>query len=294
MKTTGTYGFSLIELIVVLGIISLLLSLFFVGIQSARESGRSTACKNNLRQISLGTLHYESTHGRFPSGVKPYYSCLVALMPYLDETSRFNSLTQRIQDDKWSPHYDIFTEVPITLICPSEQPHEMIDKTCYLGNGGPAWLIDPDRKSGVFSGRRYASDITDGLSNTIAFTEFAYGTLSNRVRGVDVDLRGLDIPTFDHAVRNAVATHFEGQIGSLWFTNGISMSVYTHYLTPGNKSAEVNRGNLSTGAYSPSSNHGSLVNIAKADGSVSSTSYSVDRNVWVQLGHISDGGQMWF
>lgn len=63
-------GFTLIEVLVVIGIIGILVALLVPAVQMARESSRRTACQNNLRQIGLGVLHFESTHGKYPPGKK--------------------------------------------------------------------------------------------------------------------------------------------------------------------------------------------------------------------------------
>lgn len=61
-------GFTLVELLVVIAIIGVLVALLLPAIQAARESARNVQCKNNLRQIALAMLNYESTHGEFPAG----------------------------------------------------------------------------------------------------------------------------------------------------------------------------------------------------------------------------------
>ena len=63
-------GFTLVELLVVIGIIGILLALLIPAVQMARESSRRAACQNNLRQIGLGILHFESTNGKYPPGKK--------------------------------------------------------------------------------------------------------------------------------------------------------------------------------------------------------------------------------
>src|SRR4051794_22911905 len=73
MKCSMAYrrlGFTLIELLVVIGVIGILLALLIPAVQMARESSRRAACENNLRQIGLGILHFESIHGKFPPGKK--------------------------------------------------------------------------------------------------------------------------------------------------------------------------------------------------------------------------------
>ncbi|MEX2121698.1 MAG: DUF1559 domain-containing protein [Pirellulales bacterium] len=61
-------GFTLIELLVVISIIGMLMALLLPAIQMAREAGRRTTCKNNLRQLGFAMLSHESAWRRFPSG----------------------------------------------------------------------------------------------------------------------------------------------------------------------------------------------------------------------------------
>lgn len=62
-------GFTLVELLVVIAIIGVLVALLLPAVQSARESGRRTTCANQLKQISLAALGYQSSQGELPPGL---------------------------------------------------------------------------------------------------------------------------------------------------------------------------------------------------------------------------------
>jgi prepilin-type processing-associated H-X9-DG protein/prepilin-type N-terminal cleavage/methylation domain-containing protein len=61
-------AFSLVELLVVIGIIGILLALLLPAVQAAREAARQMQCKNNLKQIGSGALNHEQATGFFPTG----------------------------------------------------------------------------------------------------------------------------------------------------------------------------------------------------------------------------------
>jgi prepilin-type N-terminal cleavage/methylation domain-containing protein/prepilin-type processing-associated H-X9-DG protein len=60
-------GFSLIELLVVIGIVALLLGVLLPVLGLARQTGRAAVCLSNLRQMSLALHGYSDDHNdRFP------------------------------------------------------------------------------------------------------------------------------------------------------------------------------------------------------------------------------------
>jgi prepilin-type N-terminal cleavage/methylation domain-containing protein len=61
-------GFTLVELLVVLGVISLLAGMLLPAVQSAREAARLTSCRNHISQLSKGLIQHESLLQYFPSG----------------------------------------------------------------------------------------------------------------------------------------------------------------------------------------------------------------------------------
>ncbi len=64
---SGRKGFTVVELMVVIGIIAIMIALLLPAVQMARESGRKTVCINNLRQLALAANAFEAGHQYLPS-----------------------------------------------------------------------------------------------------------------------------------------------------------------------------------------------------------------------------------
>ena len=84
-------GLTLVELLVVMAIIALLIAILVPAVQAARESARRISCSNNLRQLALACLSFESTQRRLPYGRKydfwDSYTWTQLTLPWIDQQS---------------------------------------------------------------------------------------------------------------------------------------------------------------------------------------------------------------
>jgi prepilin-type N-terminal cleavage/methylation domain-containing protein len=301
-------GFTLIELMVVVAIIGILTALLLVGVQSAREAGRRAQCSNNLKQFGLGIHGYLSSYGVFPGASNGNgYSIHVQIMPYIEQNDYYNSINvNRFASQLYTPGNTIKVDKISAFLCPSDPVADSVSmSTSYAGCTGDGSLFK-NQTTGIFSpGKTNADsilrgpvDITDGMSQTVAVSEWLIGeqtiivgnqtAQSSRLRSVYAPSEGVAGPAmsseeFVSRCRN-LDRMIPGATGEKgWgYLEGLEVkTLYNHGMNVGDPSCYSTWDSRSpTWGISAVSLHSNGVNSLKADGAVAFIKNTISLNTW--------------
>ncbi|MEX2217527.1 MAG: type II secretion system protein [Phycisphaerales bacterium] len=126
-------GFTLIDVLVTLAVISVLLSILMPSLSSVRETARQVVCRSNVRQVGIGLVLYAEAY----QDRVPYSGFLEGPNPTPHETV----ILRRVAPDSWdgAGHlYDDYMAAPQVFYCPSHRgshPYRAYADAWMLGAG---------------------------------------------------------------------------------------------------------------------------------------------------------------
>ncbi|HEY8504432.1 MAG TPA: DUF1559 domain-containing protein [Gemmataceae bacterium] len=303
-------AFTLIELLVVIAIIAILIGLLLPAVQKVRAAAARMNCQNNLKQIVLASHNYHDARGVLPPGRdQQSLSTHAYLLPYIEQDNVYKLIDFTQGWD--APANDAARAAEVTVFrCPADPRNETppgwagTNYRACQGSGilwgmpsssGPNSTMPPP--NGVFyvNSKTKLLDITDGSSNTAAFSEHKIGDFSNAISTEDGDTYWprtypdtQDGAVADCANLDITDLSFQrvSDVGAPWLQGYHSTTIYFHVGPPNTRSCMYPSGRIATTA---NSGHTSGVNVALADGSVRFVSQSVSLVTWRALGSRNGG-----
>lgn len=309
-------GFTVIELLLVMGVIGVLVSLLGPSVLRARESARRLQCSARLRELSLASHNFHEVHltlppqGRNVRGEPDFprnLSAWARLLPFLGH----DSIHGQIDDGETGPagyvqppvstHNNHLLKLTVAeFVCPSERLR--IGMCNYRVCEGSHPDLAPPSQRGAYWGRGRSgrncplSAISDGLSQTVLCSEKIIGDYDPEQFNAVGD-------TWWHMTRGWTLTDAEAWAalcanppslltphssfgGATWLFEGKVYTVYNHVLPPNSPILDCTQQftDLDQSATTARSWHTGGVNVAMADGAARFVSENVDLKVWRAVG----------
>ena len=322
-------AFTMIELLVCVGIVALVMSLALPAVQSVRESARRTQCSNRLKQFGVAMHAFEAANGRFPKaqqidyppGVMPLLneqklaSAHYRLLPYLDLGKLSDAIV--LQGDIWMfPVYgpptsaknnEIIHRPVAVFACPSDTVPAGATSYELCGGTSPSWHITPQfaPPNSALSGFSMpatgllASQVRDGLANTVMFSERLVGGQDPARYDPARDIVMVEIPRLgflrpdgaaDACSRVSPGLPFSPYAGMGWMFYGFGVTVYNQVLPPNSRIPDCAQGSLlSPGAFTARSLHNGGVFVCMGDGAVRFVNEQIDLTIWRAASTIAGG-----
>jgi prepilin-type N-terminal cleavage/methylation domain-containing protein len=326
MSNTNRRGFTLIELLVVIAIIAVLIALLLPAVQAAREAARRAQCVNNLKQLGIALHNYHDVNGAFPVdrfngpvfGSYTYgldcYSAMVRLLPFMEQTTTYSTFNFNLNNNDPGNTTGLGVYVA-SFLCPSDTTDRVPAgwaATNYAVSEGAyfPWLYGPSDVPGAntsfappngvfFVDMSFnIASITDGTSNTAAFSERVIGDFSSAISTPKTDnySPGTSPAGFTDAIAGCLALNITNLSlqglsvdGAPWAFSSNCETIYKHATTPNTRSCmyPANWRIL----LSANSNHPGGVNVTLSDGSVRFIKDTINPVTWQAMG-TRNGGEV--
>ena len=296
-------GFTLVELLVVIAVISILMALILPAVQMAREAARRTQCLNHLKQIGLALHNYHDIHRTFPPACirpvgftdngrdQPRSTWAVAILPMIEQANLYQQFDSTVDTTNVANLLATSTVVS-AYRCPTDtgtgtafEPilGALYSRSNYAANFGSAsWGVRfwQDSKSRGVMGQNVGlrmGDITDGLSNTVCVAEV-------RAEPSALDNRGTW--AFPAPGASSVGLDCDRECQGV---NGDATHDWIPYCNPLPNQLPCSFQNTEESNAGPRSMHPQTANVLLSDGSARSLSESLDKQIIYRLFTSGDG-----
>lgn len=315
-------AFTVIELLVVIGVIGLLLALLLPAVQHVRSAALRTDCANRLRQIGIATGNYADLyHGCLPPALVPHYTPggtavwrnlapHARLLPFLEQGELWSRINVSetgngaLDAGQSPPGSDVNAELLATRVNVLECPADAVKP------GGTSYRMSMGSSPGYFEFSAETEDeddarigvarprgcrlqaVTDGLSATACFAERVVGDFNPEVYDPWRDRRGvpqrlvLQPDDMLRACESEAATTDDHRSfdGAAWLLTAYHTTLYNHVLTPNSQIPDCYIRGGGGQAVTARSHHSGGAHVLFVDGAVRLVSQSADRRVWRALG----------
>lgn len=346
-------GFTLFDIMAVLFLGTALFAITIPSIQASREAARRMACADNLKTLGTALRQYHDTHQVLPShrfgpGADDRFSALTMLLPYLGHEavlleirksknqvpwrmekidSRGNVVRDRSRKAIPGPYCTVISK----FLCPADSegltndPHWLGQSNYVVSHGD--WIVGEKEEfsRGVFVPQKWLkfSDVSDGLSSTVAMsercigpkirTETVQGMIYRDYPGATEESAKQDIAGCWNSAPNGKYTDEDilkklnnTIAGHRWADGQHSFVTFSTILPPNGPTCLQTNDDRKPIIAPPTSYHFTGVSTLMLDGSVSFTSNKIDNGdsldgktcvqegispfgIWGRLGNRNDG-----
>lgn len=307
MRLAKRSGFTIVELLVVIGIIGVLMALLFPAVQAAREAARCMTCKSHLRQLGLAMQHHYEAYNKFPSGGWGYLwvgdpdrgtgrdqpgSWAYNILPYLEQ-SPLRKLGKGQTDDEKMALAPSVAEQPLPMFnCPSRREVKLypyLDKNPLRNSAEPTRGVKSDyaiNGGDKPCGQPGPRNFEEGDSGLYDWGEIAKATGIAYVRSEVAIKDVIDGTSHTYMIGEKYcqkAGYDQGDDQHLYVGHDIDSLRYTMLKWPPLRDANRRQ------ARRFGSAHSDVCHFVFADGSVQAVGYRISPEIHRRLGNRRDG-----